>query len=181
MAHEKTIQTIEAGKMTRGDMVKLYEKAKREFIAGKPDAESVMNAIAAASALDAFIVFMGFCPDSNFANRKDIAWKKAGVCRYDDVAQTVQMERFNSLYRGDLIVLKKRNVSKQTMELHGFGRVDSIAFDADGNRYLRMNWSLQERVITVPLMGCNLTVNTRPIEKVEEQMAAEFFYWLEAE
>lgn len=41
-----------------------------------------------------------------------------------------------------------------------------------------MNWSNQERIIEVPLMGCGSTVNVKSMKTVEEKMPKEFFEWL---
>jgi hypothetical protein len=38
-----------------------------------------------------------------------------------------------------------------------------------------MDWSQQQTVIEVPLMGCNSTVDIRTTEQVESQMPPEFF------
>jgi hypothetical protein len=41
-----------------------------------------------------------------------------------------------------------------------------------------MNWSTQDQIIEVPLMGCNSTVDVRTIEQVEAEMPVDFFSWL---
>ncbi len=64
--------------------------------------------------------------------------------------------------------------------IYGHGRVSSIAYDENNVRYLVMDWSSQEEIIEVPLMGCNSTVDVKSIEAVEDEMSEEFYKWLEA-
>ena len=78
------------------------------------------------------------------------------------------------------MILKKREQFGRTMKLYGHGRVRSVAYDEDEHKYLLMDWSDQNEVIEVPLMGCNSTVDIRTIEAVEDAMPEEFHTWLEA-
>ena len=121
---------------------------------------------------------MGFCPSADINNRLDIEWKRLGVCTFVFHESDQQSERFNAILPGDLIVLKKRHRFGETMQLFGHGRVVGVKYDSENHRYLEMNWSNQEEIIEVPLMGCNATVDTRSIEQVEEQIPEEFFKWL---
>jgi hypothetical protein len=102
-----------------------------------------------------------------------------GVCTFDYIESETQAARFNEVYPGDLVVLKKREKFGETMKLFGHGRVKSIAYNDAGNRYLVMEWSGQDGIIEVPLLGCNSTVDIRSMEVVQKEMPEEFFEWLE--
>jgi hypothetical protein len=56
--------------------------------------------------------------------------------------------------------------------------VTGITKDNKGNRVLKVDWSSQEQVIEVPLMGCNATIDIRDSDKVRAEMPAKFFEWL---
>lgn len=164
--------------MTRTDLVALRENALAKIEAGDNEAEKVVSAINLAKPSDAYVLFMGFCPGADFNDRLDIEWKKKGICRFDYLESTQQLERFNSICVGDLVVLKKREQFGKTMKLFGHGRVKSIAHDEGNIRYLVMDWFHQSEIIEVPLMGCNSTVDVRTIEAVEGEMPDEFWNWL---
>lgn len=180
MKYQKAIQRIKSGSMSRAELVKLKRNADDKYEQGDLDAKHVIDAINNATPADSYILFMGFCPDANFNNRLDIEWKGKGICRFDYHESEHQVERFNSICKGDLVVLKKIEKFGKTMALFGHGRVSGIAYDDNNIRYLEMDWSNQEQVIEVPLMACNSTVDIRSIEAVEDEMPGEFYEWLEA-
>lgn len=180
MKYDNVIEKIKSGHMSRADLVKLKVNADEKYSNGDSEAKYVLDAINNAAPTDSFILFMGFCPDGNFSNRLDIEWKEQGICRFDFPESKPQLDRFNTICKGDLIVLKKRKIIGKTMKLYGHGRVSGIAYDENQIRYLEMNWSSQADEIEVPLLGCNSTVDIRSIEVVEDKMPKEFFDWTEA-
>ena len=165
--------------MSRAELLKLRRNAEAKVVAGDEEAVAVVQAIDQATPTDSYILFMGFCPGADFSRRLDTAWKKQGICRFDYVESEQQLERFNTICPGDLVVLKKREKFGKTMKLYGHGRVAAVEYDDRNGRYLRMDWSSQEEVIEVPLLGCNSTVDIRSIESVEAEMPDEFYVWLE--
>jgi len=179
MKYENTIKKIRDGRMTRTELRDVREKALAKKKTGDSDAHEVLQAIDHAVAQDASMIFMGFCPNAEIANRLDTAWKTHGVCTFDFDESVVQMETFRNICAGDLLVLKKVEKFGKTMRLYGHGRVKAAKEGNDGRRYLEMQWSPQERVIEVPLIGCQSTVNLRSMESVEAAMPDEFFTWLE--
>jgi len=180
MKYEKVIERIKSGEMSRADLVKLKRNAEDKYSSGDADAKYVLDAINHAIPTDSYILFMGFCPGADFSERLDTEWKEKGICRFDYLESEHQLERFNSICKGDLVVLKKREKFGKTMKLYGHGRVSSVAYDESNTRYLVMDWSPQEAIIEVPLMGCNSTVDIKSIEAVEAEMPKEFYQWLEA-
>lgn len=176
--YAKALERIHSGTMTRSDLAALRENAAAKVEAGDREAEQVVTAIGQAKPLDSYVLFMGFCPGADFSDRLDIEWKAKSICRFDYLESTQQLERFNSICVGDLVILKKREQFGKTMKLFGHGRVRSIAHDENNIRYLIMDWSSQSEVIEVPLMGCNSTVDVRTIEAVEGEMPGEFWEWL---
>lgn len=164
--------------MSRVELGDLRNNADAKLAAGDGDAQAVIDAIDLAAPKDKFILFMGFCPGADFADRLDIEWKAKGICRFDYLESEQQLERFKTICPGDLVILKKREQFGRTMKLYGHGRVTSIAFDEEKTRYLNVNWSNQGSIIEVPLMGCNSTVDLRSIDVVENEMPSEFWGWL---
>jgi hypothetical protein len=178
MPYERTIENIRSGQMTRGELKTVRENALAKKLAGDPHADAVLQAVDQAVAKDAGIIFMGFCPNADLANRRDIEWKANSVCTFDYYTDKVQMNTFHNICAGDLLVLKKSETFGKTMRLFGHGRVIATKDDAQGHRYLKMDWAAQDDVIEVPLMACQSTVNLRSMERVEAEMPEEFFTWL---
>ncbi|MDP8034192.1 hypothetical protein QJU43_08255 [Pasteurella atlantica] len=178
MKYDKKIERIKNTKMTRSELARLKVNAENIYKKGDLDAKYVIDVIDAITPTDTHILFMGFCPDANIHNRLDLEWKSKGICEFDFFKSQIQMEQFYSICKGDLVILKKREKLGETMKLYGHGRVTDIAYDEHNVRYLKMQWSSQEEIIEVPLMGCNSTVNIREIDVVEAQMPEEFYSWL---
>lgn len=178
MRYEKVLSRIRSGEMSRADLTGLRDNAIQKLAAGDVDAQAVISAINIAKPKDQYILFMGFCPGADFSERLDTEWKEKGICRFDYLESTPQLERFSRICIGDLVVLKKREQFGKTMKLYGHGRVTAVDYDDDSIRFLKVDWSSQDEVIEVPLMGCNSTVDIKNIETVESEMPEEFYRWL---
>ncbi len=178
MKYEKILESITSGRLSREKFAKIRRNAEAKLKDGDMDAQFVLDAINISVPSDDYILFMGFCPDADVDNRLDTEWKEKEICEFDWEESHVQMDRFARICSGDLVVLKKQNINKQTMTLHGHGRVLSIDKDKDGFRYLKMKWSDQTNNIEIPLMGCTYTVNIKSMEQVEGQVEKDFFEWL---
>jgi len=181
MKYQKIITKITNGSLSRGQLNRLRENAQRKLSEGDKEATSVIDALNNGQASDDYVLFMGFCPGADFNERLDIEWKEKGVCRFDYTESEVQLERFERIFPGDLVVLKKREVFGKTMKLYGHGRVTEICYDEDNIRYLKVDWSDQETIIEVPLMGANSTVDIKSMDDIEDNMPEEYFKWLELE
>ena len=180
MRYDRAIHRVKSGDMSRADLRKLKRNAESKLDSGDEDAREVLQAINRATPADSYILFMGFCPGADFSQRLDTDWKEQGICRFDYVESEQQLDRFNTICPGDLVVLKKREQFGRTMTLYGHGRVRLVVYDENDRRYLEMDWSDQKEIIEVPLMGCNSTVDIRTIEAVEDAMPEEFWSWLKA-
>lgn len=178
MKHQRILDSISAGKFNRAELLRLRKNAESLFSRGDADAALVIKAIDESVPTDTFIVFMGFCPGASLENRLDIEWKEKGICTFIFLESEAQLERFNDIWPGDLIVLKKRQKFGETMRLYGHGRARAVRHDENGHRYLEMDWSTQDSILEVPLMGCNSTVDVRSMDQVAEAMPQEFFDWL---
>lgn len=176
--YQSTIDRITSGTYSRSELVALRANVVEKVRGGDDDARDVVTAIDRATPSDKTMVFMGFCPDADFSNRLDIGWKEKGICTFDYLDSARQVERFNDIWAGDLVILKKRQVFGKTMRLYGFGRVSGVKYDEKDRRYLEMRWSDQKEELEVPLMACNDTVNVRTLGQVEAEMPPEFFRWL---
>ena len=180
MKYKKIIDQIASGALTRAELQTMRERAAAKVAAGNEEAEarSVLQAIDCAVACDHGIIFMGFCPSGDLANRVDGLWKSNGNCTFDYDESKDQMTLFRSICTGDLVVLKKTEVFGRLMSLHGHGRVTGIRTGSDGRRELLMEWSSAVRFGTnVPMLGCQSTVNLREMNTVEGAMPQEFFDW----
>lgn len=178
MKHQAAIDRIRANRYTRSDLKRMRTYAESKLRSGDQDAQAVLDAIDQAAPIDDYIVFMGFCPAADMSNRLDLEWKKTGTCTFSFLESERQLDRFNNIWAGDLIVLKKRQVIGKSMKLFGHGRVTGVKFDPQGKRYLLMDWAPQEQVIEVPLMGCNSTVDVKTAEQVAAEMPKQFYDWL---
>lgn len=180
MKYQNAINKVNSGNMAREDLVSLKLNAEKMLEDGDMSAADVISAINSATPADSYILFMGFCPDADINNRLDTEWKESGICRFDYRESESQAARFDTICKGDLVILKKREVFGKTMKLFGHGRVISVAYDEKNTRYLILNWSDQSSVIEVPLMGCNSTVDIKPIDAVKNEMSDEFWQWLKS-
>ena len=177
MKYQPILDRIRSKTLSKGELRQLRENALRLHAQGDADAQTVLDEIDLASPADKEIVFMGFCPDADVNNRLDTEWRVKGICTFDYPEDKIQLTRFNNIWSGDLIILKKIQERGKTMRLYGHGRVTGAKY-VDGVRYLEMNWSNQATVIEVPLMGANSTVNVKSIEQVEAEMPTDFYRWL---
>jgi len=164
--------------MQRADLVKMKINAQRLLERGDTDAAQVIDAIDEACPAEAEYVFVGFCPGAKVANRQDVKWKSHGICEFIFHQSKRQAKRFNQIAPGDLIILKKRKEIGRTMTLHGHGRVKAICCDDQNQRYLKVDWSKQDKEIEVPLIGANGTIDVRSELTVSKNMPPEFFDWL---
>ena len=178
MKYEKTIEQIKSGTLTRDALRTIRERATGALANGDEDARSVLQALDHAVARDWRIVFMGFCPNGELANRVDGRWRAEGTCTFDYDESEAQMNQFRSIIAGDLVVLKKSEVHGKPMSLHGHGRVTGTRTGADGRRELLVDWSQAVPFPEhVPMMGCQGTVNLREMGTVEGAMPMAFFDW----
>lgn len=170
---------IESGQMSRDELQQLGRNARAKADAGDPDAETVLEAISRAECIDSEYVFMGFCPDALFEKRQDLEWRRQGRCSFDFFEDKAQTARFQRIVAGDLIILKKRHDFGKTMRLYGYGRAKSAARMESGLSIIEVLWSPQDRIIEVPLMGCNTTVDVRSLDALRRSdVPEEFFLWL---
>lgn len=181
MKYQKQLERLKSGEMTRSDLAVMKRNAEALVKKGDADAAEILSEINYSKPSDDYILFMGFCPGADFTQRLDIGWKKEGFCRFDYLESEAQLNRWNTICAGDLVILKKREKFGETMKLYGFGRVKRIAYDQDNTRYFDMDWSTQESEIEVPLMGCNSTVDVKSMNEVEKHMPPSFWAWLNAD
>jgi hypothetical protein len=176
--YHKTIGSIKASKFSRAELARIRTKVIAGVERGDRDSQDLLDALDSASPPDEQYVFMGFCPGASFDNRLDIEWKAKGICTFILWESEQQSDRFQAISPGDLIILKKRQKSGESMQLFGFGRVKRLRTDEVGHRHLEMDWSTQDRIIEVPLMACNSTIDVRTTEKVLAALPQEFFEWM---
>jgi hypothetical protein len=178
MKYQKQLDSLRNRTYSRTEIVTLRKNVVAAVKRGDSDAKMLLDEIDVASPADDSVIFIGFCPGATFDNRQDIEWKDKGICTFTYLESEIQLERFAEIHPGDLIVLKKREQFGKTMKLYGHGRVRGIQYDESGNRYLAMNWSAQDRVIEVPLMACNSTIDVRTMAQVETAMPDSFWHWI---
>jgi hypothetical protein len=101
MKYTNILQKISGGNMSRADLQALKLNALAKFENGDQDAEQVISAINLAKPADAYILFMGFCPNADFNERRDTEWKEKGICRFDWPESTVQQVRIPAIVTDD--------------------------------------------------------------------------------
>jgi hypothetical protein len=139
--YSKIIEKIKSGMLNRSELASIYKNATLAVNKNDIDAIEVLHLLNKTAPSDAYIVFMGFCPNANLKNRLDIQWKKNNNCTFEFYKSEHQMERFGSISVGDLLVLKKRQKIGETMRLYGHGRVVALVNNDKGDRELKMEWS----------------------------------------
>jgi hypothetical protein len=182
--NEQIINKIKAGGFTRTEMLTLRNNAEIKAKNGNLEAQEIVETInsTAVPELQAEYVFMGFCPGADFENRLDLDWIERGLCTFDFIESEHQLKRFADIMVGDTMILKKRQEFGKTMLLFGHGKVKELRNrKSDGLRYLMMDWSKQNEILEVPLMGCNSTVDVRSLAVVEKELHEDFWKWLGTE
>ena len=115
MKYQSNIDRIRNGSYTRTELIKIRTNAEAKLKKGDEDAKAVIDAIDQSTPADKTMVFMGFCPDADMENRLDIEWKEKGICTFIFLESEQQLARFNNIWPGDLIILKKRQQFGKTM------------------------------------------------------------------
>jgi len=174
----KTILRLEPGAMTREQLANMKANILDRALIDDPLLPELLLAIEKSSTRDSRIIFMGFCPNADFARRLDLDWKSRGVCEFHFDDSEHQDRNFATIRKGELLVLKKNHVLGKSVQLYGHGRVVDICFDEEQRRYLKVDWSLDDSIIEVQLTGCTATVNIMTRSKVEAKCGADFYKWL---
>ena len=178
---DTTIHKIQNDELTRTEMFQIRENAKALLLKGEVRAQEVIDAInlKAVPELEAYYVFMGFCPGADLENRLDDKWTEEGICEFNFIQSETQLKQFCEIHTGDTMILKKRETFGETQNLSYHGKVTGVSDSkVTGLRYLRVDWKKPSKFLIVPLMGCNATVNLRKLEVVERDLPKEFWGWL---
>jgi hypothetical protein len=170
---------LASGLLTRMELDDFRANVLSRLDVGDEHRSEVELAFENAKPSDWTVIFMGFCPDAQIKLRLDGFWKERGICEFKFDESESQVKEFNQIRMGDLVVLKKVQLRGKTMRLYGHGRVSRIRYSGDGRRVLDVRWSANERVIEVPLIGCNRTVNRKAIKLLIARMPQDFHDWLE--
>lgn len=177
MKYQRIVDLIKLGKQSREALATLRMNAQSKLFAGDHEATTVLQALNDAVVVDDEYFFMGFCPWGKIENRLDAKWRAEGILTFDFVEDKKQRTLFDKIVAGDRVVLKKREKIGVSMSLHGHGRVAAVDYTT-GMRAMKVDWAPFSGPITVPLMGCNETVNRRTRKAVHDAMPPEFFEWL---
>lgn len=174
---QSILNKIQNNELNRAQLCRLRENAIAASQKGNADADAIIRAIDAAGVVgsDRKLAFIGFCPAGDIDNRLDRKWVSEGICEFDFVESTHQLERFAEIMAGDTVILKKREQFGETMRLYNRGKVSEVV---QRGRLLKVDWQADCREILVPLMGCNSTVDLKSINTVEQSVAEEFWRWL---
>jgi hypothetical protein len=180
--HARTVEQIKSTILMRSE-VRAMEGSVRILIEkGDAGAQDILDALAFVAERDQTIVFMDFCPGGVLRNRLDLDWKKWGNCTFEFHPGNDQLQTFNAIPEGALIVLKKAQQIGETMRVYGHGRVDSVTHLPSSGNILHMNWSKEQKYeIEIPLMGCANAVNIVETASLEGAGFREFWDWLRYE
>jgi len=184
MSNQKLIDKLRSGTVSRASIANYEINAARARSLGKPWPQDVLDALRQAKPRDLYYAFIAFCPNADINNRVDGVWREQGICSiesWESPRSKQQAADFMSIKVGDLVIMKKNQVYGATMHLSGHGRVTGIRNATDAktvDHVLLMDWSPQMTEIEVPAMGCTATVNLRDVDRVHQEMPAEFYTWL---
>lgn len=175
----RAVDCINRSFLTPAERGPLERSARVLSEKGNRFAPGILRALAQSARRDKRVVFMSFCPGGVLRNRVDQDWKKWGNCTFEFDGGNGQLENYNSIVEGDLVVLKKIQRIGETMRLHGQGRVREITTLSNGGNILHMDWmqtNLYE--LEVPLLGCGRAVNFVETSRLVEGMPQAFWDWL---
>jgi len=183
MDPEKLRENIANGKVTRNQLYKLRNRyASLLSDPSKSQLASDLLDVVEATEIPpsmAEYLFLGHCPGARVENSLLDQWVNDSYCDFRHIEDEKQLQKFFEIYPGDILILKKRDIAKQEMEISAWGKVTSVHTSrTTGIPYLRVNWTKPDHFLVVPLMGCTRTVNVRSLEKVENTMPPEFWEWL---
>ena len=172
---------VRAGKFSRKQMRSIREKAEKMVEDGDMRAQLVIDAVnqTAVPKLEKQYAFLGFCTDGTINSRLDGFWMQAGICKFDNIKNKIQIKQFTSIETGDTIILKKVLDWGVTIELVAYGEVLSrVSSDKTGLPYFHVDWHEHDEYLIVPAMAARSTVDVRSLAKVEGSMPPEFWTWL---
>ena len=163
-------------------MLAMERNARVLIEKGDLGAQGILDALAQVAERDRNIVFMDFCPGGVLRNRLDLDWKKWGNCTFEFQPGNDQLQTFNSISEGALIILKKAQQIGETMRLYGHGRVNSVTHLPSSGNILHMDWSKDQKFeIEIPMLGCVNSVNFVPKASLDTPEFQEFWDWLRYE
>lgn len=172
---------VRSGKFSRTQMRSIREKAEKMFEDGDMRAQLVIDAVnqTAVPKLEKQYAFLGFCTDGTINSRLDGFWIQAGICKFDNIKNKIQIKQFTSIETGDTIILKKVLDWGVTIELVAYGEVLSrVSSDKTGLPYFHVDWHEHDEYLIVPSMGSLSTVDIRSTDMVEGTMGQDFWDWL---
>ncbi len=146
---------------------------------GNRYAAGILRALTQSAQRDGRMVFMSFCPGGVLRNRVDQDWKTWGNCTFEFDGGDGQLETFNAIVEGDLVVLKKPQRIGETMQLYGQGRVREITVLSKSGNILHMDWVQNNAYAAeVPMLGCERAVTFVETSRLVEEMPQAFWDWL---
>jgi hypothetical protein len=180
--HAKTVEHINSSLLTRSEILAMERDAGILIEKGDASAQEILDALAHVAVRDRNIVFMDFCLGGVLRNRLDLDWKKWGNCTFEFQPGNDQLQTFNSIPEGALIILKKAQQIGETMRLYGHGRVSSVTYLPSSGNILHMDWSKEQKYeIEIPIMGCVNAVNVVEKNSLDKRELQEFWDWLRFE
>ena len=180
--HARTIEQIKGTILTRSEIRAMEGNAQILIEKGDEGAQAILDALAYVAERDRTIVFMDFCPGGVLRNRLDLEWKRWGNCTFEFHPGNDQLQTFNSISEGALIVLKKVQQIGETMRVYGHGRVVSVTLLPSSGNILHMDWSKDQKYeIEMPIMNCVNAVNVVEKGSLEGAAFQEFWDWLRYE
>ncbi len=180
--HAKTVEHIKSSLLTRSEILAMERSATVLIEKGDTGAQDILDALAKVAERDRNIVFMDFCPGGVLRNRLDLDWKKWGNCTFEFQPGNDQLQTFNSIPEGALVILKKVQQVGETMRLYGHGRVNSVTHLPSSGNILHMDWLKEQKYeIEIPILGCVNSVNFVAKDSLDKRELQEFWDWLRYE
>ena len=185
----KIIESIKDGKKTRKDILILHRNAL-DTLKKEPDNQKAKDIIEYIE--NNFVpeimrryTFVAFKPFGRLEDAEDKQWYKGGFYDLQYYEDKVQMGYYYELLPGDIIITKTNSTNASDsevghMRIFAHGVITNIVDSPKNNhRWYKVDWTVPEKFLEVPHMGCTKAIAHRDLEIVENKMPVEFWKWLE--
>ena len=185
----KQIQSIKEGKMNRKDVLRIHKNAsdilKKE--PGNQKAKDIIEYIENNFVPEIMrrYTFVAFKPFGRLEDAEDKQWYKGGFYDLQYYEDKIQMGYYYELLPGDIIITKTNSTNASDsevghMRIFAHGVITNIVDSPKNNhRWYKVDWTVPEKFLEVPHMGCTKAIAHRDLEVVEDKLPVEFWKWLE--